>query len=130
MVQSADDVQFGRPFAVRFGGALDDLLVAHDVAARAFEIGPESAEGAAVDANVGPAQMFVDVVIGVVAVLALADAIGQFAEREQVRVLFKQYAVVEGEPLGRLHFFAGRATPPTSRRSRHVGSSTAEVLIL
>ena len=53
VVQAADDVQFRRPASVGLGGPLHDLLVGHDVAFGALQVGPERAEGAAVDADVG-----------------------------------------------------------------------------
>ena len=79
-------------------GPLQDLLVGHHVALRALQVGPESAEGAAIDADVGRVEVRVDVVVGDVAVLALAHQVGQFAEREQVGLVFEEQAVVEGEP--------------------------------
>ena len=106
MVQTADDVQLGGAAALGLGGALQDLLVGHDVALFAAQVGAESAEGAAVDADVGRIEVRVDVVIGEIAVLALADDVGQFAEREQVGALVKENAVVEGQPLAGLDFFA------------------------
>ena len=90
VVQAADDVQLGGAAALGLGGALEDLLVGHDVALRALQVGPEGAEGAAVDADVGRVEVRVDVVIGEVAVLALADEVGQFAEREQVGAVVRK----------------------------------------
>ena len=75
------------------GGAVEDLLVAHDVAFGALEVGTEGAEGAAIDADVRRVEVRVDVVIGVVAVPALADEVGQLAQGEQVGLLLKGQAV-------------------------------------
>ena len=102
MVQAADDVQLGGAAALGLGGAVQDLLVGHHVALGALQVGPESAEGAAIDADVGRVEVRVDVVIGEVAVLALADEVGQLAEREQVGLLVEKDAVVERQPLARL----------------------------
>ena len=90
MVQAADDVHLGGapPFGLR--GALDNLLVAHHVALLATQVGPEGAEGATVNADVGRVQVRVDVVIGEMAVLALGEEVGQLAEGEQVRLLFEK----------------------------------------
>ena len=99
MVQAADDVQLRRAAALRLCGPLQDLLVGHDVAFGAFQIGTERAERAAIDTDVGRVEMRVDVVVGEVAVLALADEIGKFAEREQVGVVVEEEAVVERETL-------------------------------
>ncbi len=96
------------PRADGLGRALQDLLVGHDVAFRALQVGPERAEGAAVDADVGRVEMRVDVVIGDVAVLALADEVGQFAEREQVGLFHQEHAVVEGQPFAGQNIFANR----------------------
>jgi hypothetical protein len=48
----------------------------------------------------------VDVVIGEVAVLALADDAGQFTQSEQIGVVVQVDAVLEGEPLTGLDLFA------------------------
>ena len=109
MVQPADDVQLGGPASLGLGGPLEDLLVGHDVALRALQIGPESAEVAAIDADIGRIEVRVDVVIGDVAVLAFADQVGQFAEREQVGLLFEEEAVVEGEPVAGFDLGADRS---------------------
>ncbi len=85
MMQAANDVQLRGAAALGLGGTLEDLLIAHDVALLALQVGPEGAEGAAVDTDIGRVEVGVDVVVGEVAVLALADEIGQFTKREQVR---------------------------------------------
>src|SRR5262245_33759373 len=76
MVQPADNVQLGAALAVRFCRALENLLVRHDVALLTLQVSAKGAEYAAIDADVGRIEMLVDVVIGAVAVLALADEIG------------------------------------------------------
>ncbi len=99
------------PAPLGLGGALEDLLVGHDVALRALQVGPESAEGAAVDADVGRVEVRVDVVVGEVAVLALADQVGQLAEGEQVGLLVEEDAVVERQPLAGLDLLADDCQP-------------------
>src|SRR5262249_28268889 len=81
---------------------LQDLLVAHDVAFGAFQVGPKGAERAAVNADVGGVQVRVDVVVGEVAVLPLAHPVGQLAEREQVGLFLQEQAVLEGKALASL----------------------------
>jgi hypothetical protein len=90
-------VQFGAALRGRLAGAVEDLLVRHDVALRRLQVGAERAESAAVHAHVRRVEVLVDVVIGDVAVLRLADAVRQFAEGEQVGVRVEVQAVVERE---------------------------------
>src|SRR5262249_47272006 len=106
VVQAADDVQLGGAAALGLGGALEDLFVGHDVTLRTFQVGPKGAEGAAVNADVGRVEVGVDVVIGEVAVFALAHLVGEFAEGEQVGRLVEVNAVVEREALAGVDFFA------------------------
>jgi len=105
VVQAADDVQLGGPAAVGLGGLLEDLLVAHDVAPGAAQVGPEGTEGTAVNAHVGRVEVRVDVVIGEATVLPLADEVGQLAQREQVGLLVEEDALVERESLAGLDLF-------------------------
>jgi hypothetical protein len=97
VVQPADDVQFRRSLGSALRGPLQNLLVGHDVALGAFQVGAEGAERAAVDANVGRIEVLVDVVVRAVAVLPLADDVRQFAEREQISAVVKEDAVIEGQ---------------------------------
>src|SRR5262245_10307781 len=106
MVQPADDVQLGGAALLGLGGAFEDLLIAHHVALRRPEVGAEGTEGAAVDADVGRVEMRVDVVIGEVAVLALADNVGQLAEREEIGMLVKVNTLIEGQSLSGLYLLA------------------------
>ena len=106
VVQSADDVHLRSAAPLGLRGPFQDLLVGHHVTLLALQVGPEGAEGAAIDADVGRVQVRVDVVVGEVAVLALAHAVRQLAEREQVGVIVEEDAVVEREPFLGLDFFA------------------------
>ena len=90
MMQPADDVQLGGAARLSFLGPMQNLLVRHDVALLALQVGPEGAEDAAIDADVGRVEMRVDVVVGGVAVLALADGVGEFAEREEIGVISRK----------------------------------------
>src|SRR5207237_10510030 len=74
----------------------------------ALQVGAECTKRAAVNADVGRVQVRVDVVIGELAVLPLADDVRQLAQREQVRVVVEIEAVVEREPLAGLDFFTDR----------------------
>jgi hypothetical protein len=47
----------------------------------------------------------VDVVVGVVAVLAFADDVGQFSKCEEVSLFGKKNAVLERKPLAVVDFF-------------------------
>ena len=96
-----------------------NLLVAHDVALGAFQVGPEGAEGAAIDADIGRVEMRVDVVIGEVAVLALAHQVGQLAECEQIGVLVEEDAVVEGQAVAGFDFFADDGQTSVSVARKH-----------
>ena len=109
MVQAADDVHLGAAVLDRLGAAGEDLLVAHHVALRVAQVGAERAERAAIDADVGRVEVRVDVVVGDVAVLALADEVGQLAHFGQRHIgPLEEEAVVEREPLAGFDFFADR----------------------
>src|SRR5436305_9684556 len=83
MVQSANDVQLRRSLAFRLAGTLQDLLIRHDVARGALQVGTEGTKSATVDTDIRRVEMLVDVVIGGAAVLPLADQVGQLSEREK-----------------------------------------------
>jgi hypothetical protein len=71
------------------------------------QVGPERTEGAAIDADVGRVEVGVDVVVGRVAVLPLADQIRQLAQFRQRHLgRFEHEAIVEREPLAGFDFFA------------------------
>ena len=94
-VESADDVDLGRALGV----GLDDLAhhVVHLVGELAFLLVRAAGEGAeltAQDADVGIVEVKIEDVGRDVAVLALADVIGEIAERVEV------LDVVEAEGLG------------------------------
>ena len=109
MVQAADDVHLGAAVLDRFGAAGEDLLVAHQVTLRVAQIGAKRAEHAAIDADVRRVEMRVDVVVGEVAVLALADEIGQLANfRQRHFGLLQHEAIFEREPLAGFDFVADR----------------------
>ena len=109
MVQAADDVHLGAAVVDRLGPAGEDLLVAHHVALRVAQVGAERAEHAAVDADVRRVEVRVDVVVGDVAVLPLADEIGQLAQLRQRHVgPLEHEAVVEREPLAGFDLLADR----------------------
>ena len=80
VVQAADDVHFGAAVFDGFAAAGEDLLVVHQVTLRVAQVGAEGAEHAAVDADVRGVEVRVDVVVGGVAVLALADEVGELAD--------------------------------------------------
>ncbi len=107
VVQAADDVHLGAAVLDRLGAAGEDLLVAHHVALRVAQVGAERAEHAAIDADVRGVEVRVDVVVGEVAVLALADEVGQLAEFGQRHVgPLEHEAVVERQPLAGFDLFA------------------------
>ncbi len=90
-------MQFGRALFARLlrrveGSAASDHDVAVAISGRA-----ERAERAAVHAHVGRVEVLVDVVVGDVAVLLLADEVRQLAEREEIRVVFEKESVVEAQ---------------------------------
>ena len=96
-----------QPFVDRFAAAGEDLLVAHHVALGVAQVGAKRAEGAAIDADVRRVQVRVDVVVGDVAVLPLADEVGQLADFVQRHIrAFEDEAVVEREPLAGFDLFA------------------------
>ena len=107
MVQAADDVHLGAAVVDRLGAAGEDLLVAHHVALRVAQVGAERTERAAVDADVRRVEVRVDVVVGGVAVLPLADEVRQLADLGQRHVgPLEHEAVVERQPLAGFDFFA------------------------
>ena len=107
VVQAADDVHLGAAGLRRLGPTGEDLLVAHHVALRVPQVGAERAERAAVDADVRRVEVRVDVVVGRVAVLPLADEVRQLAHFRQRHLgRFEHEAIVEREPLAGFDFFA------------------------
>ena len=91
VVQTADDVHLGRAGLDRFLAAGEDLFVAHHVAAGIAEVGTEGAERAPVDADVRGIEVGVDVVPAEVAILPLADEVGQFAQFVQIEPLVPEH---------------------------------------
>ena len=107
MMQAADDVHFGAAVLDGFAAAGEDLLVGHQVTLGVAQIGAERAEHAAIDADVRRVEVRVDVVVGDVAVLPLADEVGELADFGQRDVgAFEDEAVVEREALAGFDFFA------------------------
>ena len=107
MVQSADDVHLGAASVGRFPAASENLFVGHHVPFRVAQIGPKRAEYAAVDTDIGRVQVRVDVVVGRVAVLLLADQVGQLPDLAQRRLgIGEEQTVVEREPSAGLDLFA------------------------
>ena len=94
VVQAADDVHLGAAVVDRFLPASQDLLVAHHVALGVAQVGAERAERAAIDADVGRVQVRVDVVVREVAVLPLADDVGELADFVE-----RSGGVVEQQPV-------------------------------
>jgi hypothetical protein len=107
MVEPADDVELSAAVVDRLLSPLADLLLVHEVALRRAEIGAERAERATVDADVRGVEVGVDIVVGGVAVLPLADEIGQFAHLGQRGVVaVERKAVFERQPLAGFDLFA------------------------
>src|SRR6185437_13603898 len=107
VVQAADDVHLGAAALDRLAAALENLLVAHQITLRIAQVRTERAERAAIDADVRRVQMGIDVVVGEVAVLALADRIGQFAQFVEIdfRLIEKQ-SLIERQSLAGQDFAA------------------------
>ena len=84
MVQASHDVQLGRPAGTGLRRALDDLAAIHHVSPVFAQIGPECAEVASVDADVGWIDVGVHVEVREVAVIALADEVGHRTQSEEV----------------------------------------------
>ena len=96
-----------QPAVDRLAPAGEDLLVAHRVALRVAQVGAERAERAAIDADVRRVEVRVDVVVGDVAVLPLADQVRQLAHFRQRHVgPLEHEAIVEREPLAGFDLFA------------------------
>jgi len=104
-VQAADNVKFGCTFANALVGALVDFVECVGVCARRIGIAAERTEFAMRDANVGRIDVAVDVVVGDVAVLFLADVVGEPADSEKVRRTIELDAVVKRKA------FAARPCP-------------------
>ena len=75
-----------QPLSTASWPAGEDLLVAHHVALGVAQVGAERTERAAIDADVRRVEVRVDVVVGDVAVLPLADEVGQLADFVQRHV--------------------------------------------
>src|SRR5262245_958227 len=84
MVQAADDVQLGGAVAIGLRSPLKNLLTRHHIALGVFQIRAKRAEYAAINADIGRVNVRVDVVISEVAVLPLANEIGELGQREQI----------------------------------------------
>ena len=107
VVQAAHDVHLGRAGIDGLLAAGQDLLVAHHVATSLAQVGAEGTERAAVDANVGGIEVGVDVVEAAVAVLALADEVGQLTEFVQVNAFVPEHLGLDGiEPHAGFHLLA------------------------
>ena len=107
VVQPADDVHFGATVFDCFLPTGEDLLIAHHVTLRVAQVGAERTEYAAVNANVRWVEMRVDVVIGEVAVFALANEIGEFADFWQRHIgTLKYQPIFERKPLAGFDFVA------------------------
>ncbi len=99
VMQTADDVNFRRTVRLGFQHAVADHFIGERVRLLRSQIRPERTERAAIDADVRRVQMDVGVVVRVVAVLSLANLVGQPAEREQIRFGFQKQTVLERQPL-------------------------------
>ncbi|MEY3457176.1 MAG: hypothetical protein RL215_333, partial [Planctomycetota bacterium] len=99
VVESTDDVDFGGAASSAFEDAFAEHVICEGVGFVVAEIGAEGAEAAAVDADVGGVQVDVGVVVGVVAVLAFADEVGELSECLEVGVFIEEEAVFEVESL-------------------------------
>ncbi len=109
VMQAADDVHLGGAAIDRLLPASQDLLVGHQIALGAAQVAAEGAEHAAIDADVGRIEVRVDVVVGEVAVLPLADQVGQFAHLAQRHVgAIQKQALVERQALAGLDLVADR----------------------
>ncbi len=107
VVESSDDVHFGRAGVDGLLSPGKDLLVGHGVAFGVTQVGAKRTERTAIDADVGWVEMGVDVVVGEITVFAFADQVGQlaqFGERDIGAV--EQHAIVEREAFARFDFFA------------------------
>ena len=114
-----------QPLSTASLAAGEDLLVAHHVALRVAQVGAERAEHAAIDADVGRVEVRVDVVVGEVAVLPLADQVGQLADFGQRHVgPLENEAVVERQPLAGFDLFADGFQD--GRRGAEHGSSMSD----
>src|SRR5205823_11760811 len=91
MVESAHNVQFRGAVAFGLRSPFQNLLVAHDIPLRALQVRAESAENAAVNADVGGVDVRIDIVIAEVAVLPLANEVGQLTKCEQIVALEKEH---------------------------------------
>ena len=101
-MQSADDVDFGRAALVGLLGGVEDLVEGHLVAAVddlvALRVrAVERAEFAAQHTEVAVVDVSIDVVERLAAVEALADEVGEPAEREDVARAVQGDAVVVRE---------------------------------
>ncbi len=111
-----------QPLSTASRPASENLLVAHQVAFVATQIGPKRTEHAAINADVGRVQVRVDVVVRGVAVDPLAHQVGQFAD-------FVPIGVSGDTDTGRRRTSAARRREPCANResvnsfSRYSGPS-------
>ena len=108
VMQSADDVQLGRPPLAGLPGPLDHRGTIHHVGLGLVQVGPEGTEIASVDTHVRRVDVRVDVVVAEIAVVPLAHQVGHRAEGEQVVRGLQRQAVVEAQPLAGLDLLADR----------------------
>src|SRR5262245_19622367 len=94
-MQSADDVDFGSAGIARLAGGLDDLLDRHLVRPVFATLAVERAELAAQGADVGVIDVAVAIEVDPVAVVPLADEVGQSSDRMNIEALVQGYTVVQ-----------------------------------
>jgi hypothetical protein len=104
-VQAVDDVHFGHRLAGALPELREDLLDRHRVRARHALFQPrERAEQARCFADVGRFEPEVVIEVGARAMTALAFAVGDPAEREQIGRVEEGDAILERQPLRRVDF--------------------------
>ena len=110
-IEPAHDVELrhrlGQPSARR----RPRLLQRHGVGAGRALPAPEGAQPAACHAHVGGIDVPVHVEVGDVAVHPLAHGVGHPSHGQDVRAAIERHAIVEAEPLTRLHPGRNRAQP-------------------
>ena len=111
-------MQFRRPSLVCLAGPFENLGLIHHIRALGVKVGPERAEVAREDADVGRVDVGIDVVVAEVAVVALADRVRHRAESEQVVAGLEREPVFNAQTLSGFHLIFNR--PHARRFGRHV----------
>src|SRR5215472_4101281 len=110
-MQAAYDMKLRDGFAVAGGGGFKGLVQGHGISARSILLAAEGTQPASRDADIGWVDVPVDVEISHIAVHALADVIGQPANRQDISRAIEGYSIVKAQPFMGKHLIRDGQEP-------------------